>query len=252
MKNGVSAFAGKRIVVTGAAKGIGRACAELFAERGADVVAVDREEMNPGNARIIAARADLADRADLAEIATLVEQPPGTDVLVNAAAAYPASKDVLESGIEEWSRVLEVNVTAAATLAQSAARGLAGRGGCIVNFCSTQEALPVPGYGPYVSSKGAVRAMTSSLAVELGSEGIRVNAVAPGVVNTPSMAATLGGVPWEEVASPPTLLGRAGLPEEVAEAVAFLASDAASFITGAVLPVDGGRSLSRRRDPLGE
>lgn len=255
--------AGRRAVVTGAAVGIGRATARLLAERGDQVLAIDRDpvvaeagaDLAPASAaRMTPLTVDLGESAGLSALAERLGGDPPTEVLVNCAACYPPRGGFLAAGSDDWERVLRVNVTALGVLSRAVVEGLraAGRGGAIVNVGSVQAALPVPGYGPYVTTKGAVAAATAALAVEFGPLGIRVNAVTPGVVNTPSTLDTLDGKAWDERDAAPTLLRRAGRPEEVAEVIAFLASDAASFVTGAIVPVDGGRRLSRRPDPLGE
>ena len=251
-------------VVTGAGGGIGRAISQRLAAEGATVVALDIDaaaaaetvaaiEATGGTASLHAV--DLGDRKQRdALVPAVLDQHGAIDVLVNNAAYHGRREPFADIDYADWDRVIEINLTATAFLSRAAAVHMAARRtGSIVNVISIQARVPVATYVPYVASKGGIAALTRALAVEFSGHGVRVNAVEPGVIATSAYQRTLTSAGQiEPGAVPPaaTLLGRNGSPEELASVVAFLASDDASFMTGAILPVDGGRTLSRRPDPF--
>jgi 3-oxoacyl-[acyl-carrier protein] reductase len=242
--------AGKTTIVTGAASGIGRATAELLAERGARVVAAGlqperlRETVDGivrAGGEAVAVDADLSDPAAIRAVADRAQEAfGGTDVVVNNAAIYPTGP-WHEADAAQWDAVFATNVRAYFLMAQAVRpQMVARRGGAIVNLASVTffwgEALLVS----YVASKGAVIGFTRALAREAGPEGIRVNAVAPGAFPTaateihPDQDAL-----WEGVIEAQSIKRR-GEVEDVARAIAFFAGDDSRFVTGQTLLVDGG------------
>jgi 3-oxoacyl-[acyl-carrier protein] reductase len=250
-------------LVTGAAGGIGLAVSRRLAADGARVLMTDidgarlaaaAEKLRAEGAEVDILAADLARKDERDRLVPFaLERWQRLDILVNNAAFHGARRTFLNASEEEFERIFAVNVTAAAALCQAAAKAMQARGaGAIVNIGSIQAGLPVATYAAYVASKGAIEALTRALAVELAPAGIRVNAVLPGVIATENFKQALAEGVDAKRRAPMTaaLLGRQGEAAEVAAAVAFLASSEASFITGASLPVDGGRSISRKADPF--
>ena len=240
-------------IVTGGGGGIGRATAELFAEAGAHVAVVDRD---PDAARDVAEAVlaagrkaaayalDVTDEAAVERTFESIAEAEGRlDILVNNAG-IAIRKPAVELPLADWDAVVAVNMTGVFTCSRAAARHMldSGRGGAIVNTASIMG-LSGGGLYPnisYQTTKGAVVNMTRALAVEWAREGIRVNAVAPTYVRTQFIAGLMQRPDLMDEIRRVTPLGRLAEPEEVAAAILFLASPAASMITGHTLPVDGG------------
>lgn len=236
-------FAGKVALVTGAASGIGAATAALFASEGATVVGLDRQAAATGGAPIV--RCDVTDPDSVrAAVAGVVDTHGGIDIVANVAgiAQFGHVEDVT---IDEWRRVLDVNLTGPFIVSQAAIPHLKEREGCIVNVASIAGLEGQPYSTAYSASKGGVVLLTKSLAVDLASVGVRVNCVCPGTVDTPLIGDVATRIPPD---ADPRLMARLDMllrgfisPQQVAEAIAYLASDAAAMITGAALVLDGGR-----------
>jgi NAD(P)-dependent dehydrogenase (short-subunit alcohol dehydrogenase family) len=226
-------------LVVGGSSGIGAACAEALAEAGWDVVIFDLKA-GPGDEGVAL---DVRDRG--AVFAAVEELAGGRGPLgtVVYAAGTARVKPILEVEPREWDLVLGVNLGGAFNVLQAAAPHIA-KGGSFTAISSIDSAAPVPGLAPYCASKAALEALVRSAALELGPTGVRCNAVLPGLVRTPLMESQLErpGVEDAFLAQTP-LRGIAG-GAEVADVVAFLASPAARWITGASIPVDGGMSLT--------
>ncbi|MBX3567350.1 MAG: SDR family oxidoreductase [Rhizobiaceae bacterium] len=238
---------GKVALVTGASGGIGRATVDLLTRRGARVVAEDVHGGVDGMAA--AAVATLQGDVRKAETATkavdlALSRFGRLDILVNNAAII-VTKDILSTDEEEWNDVMAVNVTGVFHHCKAALKHMVGqKSGAIVSVSSISGLVGLPFQAVYCASKGAIVQLTRQLAIDYAPHGIRVNSVAPGSIDTPFLQRYLDDQP-DPVAAERDIkaahpLGRIGTPLDIAEAIAFLASDQASFITGAILSSDGG------------
>ncbi|NDK36236.1 SDR family NAD(P)-dependent oxidoreductase [Rhodovulum sulfidophilum] len=239
-------FTGKRVLVTGAGRGLGAAIARGFAEAGAETLLtdIDPETLSATaealGARGLTARAIPLDVTDRAAVEALAATLDGLDVLVsNAGVAGRAAFDD-PAQAEVWDRVIAVNLGGAFNIARALTPALIARRGNVVQLSSVAGFVAGGSTAGYVTSKGAIRSLTQAMARDLAPHGVRVNAVAPGIMDSEMATAQLarpGGADWFLSRA---MLGRIGTQAELVAPILFLASDRASFITGTVLPVDGG------------
>lgn len=242
-------FIDKTVLVTGARSGIGAATARRFSQEGANVVLVGQHAPRdvagelPGE-RTLALEADVADSAAIGRaIAQAVEHFGQLDVLVNNAGTAE-SGDPGEIDDDAWHKVISTNLDGVFFGSRAAIPHLIKSRGCIVNTASVSGTGGDWGMSPYNASKGGVVNLTRALALDLGKKGIRVNAVCPSLTRTGMTTKMLGNEALMDKFLERIALGRICEPEEVAAVIAFLASDDASFMTGAIVAVDGGVSAS--------
>jgi len=244
------------MLITGASRGIGAATALLAAHQGyalclnyhqrEDAVKQVLEKVHAAGASVITVKADVADESQVLQMFEVIDREFGQlDVLVNNAGMLEQQMRLEQMDAARWTRVLGANVIGSFLCAREAIKRMStqhgGQGGSIINLSSIAARLGAPGeYIDYAAAKGAIDSMTVGLAREVAGEGIRVNAVRPGVIHTEIHAS--GGEPdrIERVKSS-VPMGRGGQAEEVAEAILWLASEHASYTTGALLDVSGGR-----------
>ncbi|MBJ22785.1 MAG: alcohol dehydrogenase [Deltaproteobacteria bacterium] len=253
-------LSGRIALVTGAASGIGAATAQCFAGEGAVVAGLDIQQPDAARWKRVEELAPAAsfhsasvssETEVKAAVAEIAERHAGFDILVNAAGvAGGGPLESIEEG--EWDRIVNINLKGTFLMCKHAVAPILSRGGgAIVNIASVEGLVASENSSPYAASKGGVVQLNRSLAVDLTHRGIRVNSVCPGLIETPMVEAVTKAtegplVEMREQFVNNHLMRRCGQPEEIANAILFLASDEASFVTGATLVVDGGWTAGRR------
>ncbi|WP_108659947.1 SDR family NAD(P)-dependent oxidoreductase [Acuticoccus kandeliae] len=246
----MSEFAGKTVLVTGAASGIGFAIAAAFSHAGAKVILSDVDAaaaqsaaagLQEGGGAVTGLGLDVANTESAREVcARLADAGVEVDILVNNAGINRRGPADTEHAEDDFDAVFRVNVTGTYRLTRLLHPMLRRRQGCVVNLASIQSFIAFPNSIAYTASKGAIAQMTKAMAVEFAPSGIRVNAVAPGFVRTAMTAPTRNDGTRMASLHQRIPLGRFAEPDEIAEPVLFLCSARARYMTGAVIPVDGG------------
>lgn len=263
-------FQGKTVAITGAASGIGRATALAFAKQGAQVAILDLNEdglhvtaqaLQQAGGQALQVKVDVADPVQGSNaIDNIISAHGQLDVLVNAAGINRSGASshgpVIDIEEADWDKIIDVNLLGTIYLAQAAGRHMRQRrAGCIVNIASIAGAVPRLNQAAYGVSKAGVRMFTKCLALELARYGVRVNAIAPGPTDTPMLGVSAGGqddpqMHERRIAGDAEIfrlgipLGKLGKPEDIANAISFLASDQAGHITGVILNIDGMAHIS--------
>ncbi|AUG53825.1 SDR family oxidoreductase [Thalassospira marina] len=246
----------KTVLITGGSRGIGRATALLCAERGWNIAISyvgnkaaaeqTRSDCQKAGGQCLIKRCDIAHEEDIITLFAVTRDAFGSiDAVVNNAGIVAPAMRLMDMDVARMQRIFDTNVLGAYIVAREAARNMArsrdGQGGVIVNVSSMAAKLGSPNeYVDYAGSKGAMDSMTIGLSKELGPEGIRVNAVRPGIIET-DIHATSGRPNRAAELGPNCPLGRTGTAEEVAESIIWLMEDSSSFVTGALIDVSGGR-----------
>jgi NAD(P)-dependent dehydrogenase (short-subunit alcohol dehydrogenase family) len=247
-------FTGRVVLVSGGSTGIGAASARAFAREGASVFVADVnvadgqvtvEAIRDGGGEAVFNECDVTDESAVLAVFDVMLSRHGRVDVVHANAGLELPKPIADTELDEWRRVIDVNLTGVYLVCRSAIRQMIHqRGGAIVVTSSPHAINTVPDAGAYAASKGGTLAITRALAMEGAAHGVRANALLPGAIDTPMVRreAAVAADPEEQMRRFGRIhpIARLGRPEEVAEAALFLASDAASFITGAALSVDGG------------
>jgi len=243
---------GKNAVVTGAGAGIGRAIALAFARAGANVACLDfdgaaAEATSSAAAQIgrraLAVTCDVGDEQSVQAAAqSVLREFEAVHVLLNGAAGHDPNGTVLDLSLADWNRVMAVNVGGAFLMSRALLPAMiAAGGGSIIHIASQLGSVAAPARAVYCTSKGALIQLARAMAVDHAGQNIRVNTLSPGAVETARLVKRFGDMDTaRRISGPKHLLGRLGQPDEIAAAAVFLASDAASFMTGADLLVDGG------------
>ncbi|HEY8783383.1 MAG TPA: SDR family oxidoreductase [Mucilaginibacter sp.] len=241
----------KTAIITGGASGLGFATTKKFVENNIRTIIIGRNEKNLAEVsknlgELCSYRVfDLSNLKDIPQIVNeLVKEFGPIDILVNNAGINQ-KKSFIEVTDEEFQQVILTNLTTVFVISREVSRSMLQRkSGCIINISSMAAQYGIPYVIAYTAAKAAIEGMTKAMAVELSPDGIRVNCVAPGFIETNMSAKALDDDPQrKQKALSRTPMGKLGLPEDIAEAIYYLASDAAKYVTGVILPVDGGNSI---------